>query len=231
MKDPDEDKVRASGLTPAQEETREVAKEADQEIHPELPDERERRFQTHGFSRMRTDWRGPDAVMMSSVHTIVSHRIAERFSDAFEIMYELYDVVREPVIVDGVPKVDEYGMTEWKIGPSGKYIEDWSKLTLRQRERFLYLITTRLFDWTQKSAELWGESMMAKALWEEAFAIGFESTPGGKATIDDRRARGTRESAPDRYFAILTAYYSRKADAIVRTMELLSQRLKDVHTA
>lgn len=228
----DDDEVRrASGLTPAEEETREVAKEADREIHPELPDERERRFQTPGFSRMRTDWRGPDATMMSSFHTIVSQRIAERFSDAFEIMYEVYDVVREPVMVDGVPKVDEYGITEWKIGANGKPIEDWSKLGLRQRERFLYLITTRLFEWTQKAAELWGESMIAKALWEEQFAIGFESIKGQRATIDDRKARGTRESAPDRYFAILAAYYSRKADGIVRTMELLSQRLKDVHTA
>ena len=165
------------------------------------------------------------------MHTVVTQRIGQRFSDAFEIMYEIYDEVREPEMVNGVPKTDEFGMTEWKVNAAGKYIEDWSKITLRQRERFLYLITTRLFDWTQRAAELWGESMMAKALWEEAFAIGFESLKGGRPTIDDRRARGTRESAQDRYYAILTAYYSRKADAIVRVMELLSQRLKDVHTA
>lgn len=231
MRDADDEERRASGLTPAQEETQDAVRDAFEEINPELPDERERRFKTPNFSRMRTEWRGPDASMMAAVHTIVGQRIEERFADAYEIMYELYDMVREPVVVDDVVQTDEHGLTVWKVGANGRYIEDWSKVTLRQRERFLYLITTRLFDWTQKAAELWGESMMAKALWEEAFAIGYESLEGTRPTIDDRKARANREASEDRYFAILAAYYSRKADSIVRVMELLSQRLKDVHTA
>jgi hypothetical protein len=36
------------------------------------------------------------------------------------------------------------------------------------------------------------------------------------------------EAADERYFAIFESVLSRKADAIVRSMERLSQRLKDV---
>lgn len=234
LRDEEEENKRASGHTPAEEVTREESREADKPTAPELPDERERRFRTPGFSRMRTDWRGPDAVIMTAVHNAVNRRIAHEFSDAYSIMHELYDVVREPVVEGDEPVVDEYGWPVWRQTPTGNFVEDWSRLTSKERERFLYQLTTRLFDWSQRAAEGWGESMMAKVIWEESFAAGYESLPpisATRPTIDDRTNRARLVSSEQRYFAVFLAYYSRKADSIVRNLELLAQRLKDVHTA
>lgn len=230
--DPDEI-IHANGKTPAEEATEEVRKDFDKPAAPELPEERARRFKTPGFSRMNLTWQGEDARVMALVKLRVNDLIGEQFSDAFDIMHAFYDLVREPVTVDGVPQEDQHGLTVWKRTPTGGYIEHWDKITHRDREKFLYLITTRLFDWQQRAADAWAEAMMSKGIFEERFADGFRSLPPVSATrptVDDRKAKGSSDAAESRYFAILWSYYSRKADAICRVMELLSQRLKDVHT-
>ena len=86
-------------------------------------------------------------------------------------------------------------------------------------------LTINLVFWEQRAADAWGESMFAKASWEERQAIGYDAPTRG--TVDDRHAKGTIDSREERYFAILQAYRSRKADAMVRSMERLAQRLKD----
>ena len=75
------------------------------------------------------------------------------------------------------------------------------------------------------SSDAWGEAMFAKAMWEETFSIGYSASVSG--TIDDRTAAGRIGAAEERYFAIFMTLYSRKAEAITRSMALLGQRLKD----
>lgn len=227
------DQSRANGKTAGEEIVKELSEEFEQPASVELPDERERKFKSPGFSRMRTEWRGEDAAMMGAVHAAIDRLIENSFEDAFAIMHEVYDTVREPVLdpQTGEPQRDAYGLTVWKQTPTGLYEEDWSRLTYKQRERFLYLITTRLFEWTQRAAASWAEAMFAKAKWEDAFSLGYESLDNPKATIGDREARAKVASRDDRYFAIYMSYYSKKADSIVRSLELLSQRLKDVHVS
>lgn len=227
----DRNQARKSGKTAGEEYLQEVSQEADQTTTVELPDERQRLFRTPGFSRMRTDWRGEDAFMMTRVHEAVDKLVGESFADAYSIMYELYCVVREPVMDGEAPKTDADGFVVWRRNATGSYVEDWEKLRTRDRERFLFLITTRLFEWTQKASSAWAEAMFAKALWEDAFSLGYEELEGSKPTVDARTAHGRIASRDERYFAIFTTYYSRKVDAIVKSMELLSQRLKDVHVS
>lgn len=222
--------MRASGQTTAEEETREQAKELTEQVNPELPDERERSFQTPGFARLRLAWNGPEQQMVSAMHTTIENQIREAFADAYELMEELYDLVRDfvfdPESGEPVPGAD--GLPQYVKTASGRFAEDWSRLTFRQRERFLFQLTTRLFDWEQRATEAWAESMFAKVNWEQAFANGFESIEG-RATVDDRNARGKISAREEHYLAIFKTYYSKRADAIVRNMSLLAQRIKDVH--
>lgn len=223
---------RASGRTTAEEITKEVAETFDEQPHVELPDERQRRFKTPGFARLKMAWSGPEATIIASMHQAVDRKIGEVFSEAFEIMYEIYDLVREPMLTpSGEPMAGADGLPVWRQTPTGRFVEDWSKLTFRQRERFLFQLTTRLFEWEQAQAEGWAESMFAKVAWEQAFSAGFESLENPRATVDARTARGKIEAREDHYLAIFMSYYSRKADAIVRSMGRLEQRLKDVHVA
>jgi hypothetical protein len=188
--------------------------------------DRTRESRTPNFSRMRLDWRSRDGAMMSNVHGVVQQILFEKFPMAYELMHRLFDIVREPEMVgDGEILLNEFGWTVWKRTSTGAYIEDWSRLTDAEREQLLYRITAYMFEWEQAAADLWGESMFAKAVWEERFAEGFVNS-GGK-TVDDRSQSGRLISQEERYFALFQSLLSRKAEALVRSMLHLSQRLKD----
>jgi len=224
--------TRASGRTQAEEETAEVSAAADTQIAIDLPgDDARDRHHTPGFSRIRTEWGGEDGSVLARVQGSIDERILRNFALAYEIMDALFSIVRTPEVgPDGVlPRIDQHGQIIWKRSPVGVgYEEDFSRLTSAQREHFLFQITSHLFNWEQAAAEAWTEAMFAKAIWEESFSVGFESVVGGRPTVDDRRAAGTRSSMDDRFFAIFVSAYSRRADAIVRSMERIGMRLKDV---
>lgn len=219
--------VRASGETTAEEITKEESEKLEEPINPELPEEREKQFRVPGFQRLRINWRNDEWAIVQRAKDAVDGRITNNFLDAYQVMHEVYEVVRTPAVdtETGEIQTDQFGFTIWQRTSSGSYEEDWTRLTRKEKENILFTITTRLFDWQQRAADAWGEAMFAKAIWEERFAIDFEAPMAG--TVEDRRARGNKEAADEKYFAIFVTLYSRKADAIVRTMELLAQRIKD----
>lgn len=223
--------VRASGKEAADEVAREQGAELDQPIKPELPDERKRKFDTAGHSRMRIDWKPEQRRELSQHHNVVQRRLMDNFPDAFDLLVEIWNVVREPVMVNGEILRDPITqLPEWRQTPTGGFIEDWGKLTARERERFIYQLTTRLTIWEQRAQEAWYESMYAKVTWEMSFSDGFAQLDGGmKDTVEGRTARGKLVAREDHFFAILSTYYSRKAEALVRSLERISQRLKDIH--
>ena len=221
------EQVRASGKTAAEEEA-EVESESmtDNMDDRVLHEEREKTFRTPGFARMRTDWLSPDRAIIQRMQASVDGRILHNFQDAYQVMYEVYELVRTPKLDDDDEVVrDQWGFPVWVQTPSGSYEEDWTRLTSKQKENLLFTITTRLFDWEQRAADAWGEAMFAKAQFEERFAIAFDAPMSG--TVDDRRAAGNMDAREERYFAIFLTLYSRKAEAIVRTLSLLGQRVKD----
>lgn len=217
---------RASGEPGAVEEAQIQSDEMLQEVSAELPEERARHWRTPGMQRMRFQWHSTEERAVIDQARIEATRvITENFRDAYAVMYRIYDIVREPVLENGEPVVDADGLPVWRIQPDGWYIEDFTKLTRRQREDFLFSITTALFAWEQRAVEMWAEAMFSKAQFEERFAIAYDEPL--KGTVDDRTAKGNMAAADERYFAIFMSVVSRKADAVVRSMERLSQRLKD----
>lgn len=221
--------VRNSGKTQADEVAEGLAEEADGSIADESVEDVAddmKKFRTPGFSRMRLDWNSGDRDTIKRAKEMTEGRILNTFRDAFEIMNEIYEIVREPEVdEDGEPIKDQFGYIIWKRSPSGTYIEDWSKLTARRREALLFEITTRLFDWEQRKDDIWAEAMFAKGAWEERFSMDYTDPLDG--TIEDRTAYARTGAREERYFAIYMAAYSRKADSIVRVMNLIAQRLKD----
>lgn len=213
---------RASGRTAAEEVTREESEGLTEPVNPELPHERERRFNSPGFSRVKVDFSSEAGRFLGEMHQIIDKRMQTEYGDAFAILHELHTLIREP----------GEGGERWRREPDGRFIEHWEKLTLSQMERFLFLLTTHLVIWEQKSEEAWAEAMFAKVTWEQMFAQGYEQlSDGSKDTIEGRTSRGKILAKDDHYLAIFRTYYSRKAQALVRSMERLSQRLKDVYQA
>lgn len=188
---------------------------------------------TPAFRRMRTDWNSPDRAIIQQMKRAVDMLIRDQFFEVFDLLYEIYDRVREPDVdpATGEVKVDADRLPEWKRGPGGAYLEDWSAIGIREREAYLYRITTGMFRWEQRQADLFAEALFAKASFEEAFSHGYEQLENPKATIEDRTARARVVGAEHRYRAVYMTYLSKRADAVVRSAERLGQRLKDLHVS
>lgn len=234
--------VKASGMTGADEAAREEAKSLLAPLEPSdtelaLPGGATTRPEdvhtsmTPAFTRMRTDFNSPDREVVDQMRRAVDLLIQKHFAEVFDIFYQIYELVREQEVdtSTGHVKTDEHGLPVWRRSPTGAYIEDWSKMTVAERERFLYQLTIGLFRWEQAAADLWGEAMFGRAQFEESFSHGFEELNGDRPTIDDRTARARIRAAEHRYRSVYLSYLSRRADAVVRSAERLAQRIKDVH--
>lgn len=223
-----QDARRQSGKTAADETADQVAEGVDSAMEEELLDvERMLTFQSTALSRMRTSWQGENQVAMSRIRDAVQDAFIDGFMDALLVMEDLYALVREPEVdpETGEAKEDRHGLAVWRKDEYGRYIEDWTRLTHKEREHFLLHLTTHLFEWEQRSADMWAEAMFAKSVWTESFATHFNDAMNG--TVDHRTARGNMKSAEDRYFAVYHSILSRKAEALVRAMERLTLRLRD----
>lgn len=220
-------RTRASGREVADEVGEEQAKTITEPIEDELLDvEREIIFQSTVMSRFPTDWTKENAQTITRIKHAVDEVMRAHFPDAYAIMDDLYLEVRSPVVnADGEPVLDDHGRLTWERTELGAYVEDWTVLSLKQREEYLLRLTTLLFEWEQTAASLWTEAMFSKAMWVENFAREFNKVV--KGTVDDRTNRANHEAAAERYFAVYTSALSRHADALVKSMERLTLRLKD----
>lgn len=219
------DQRRASGEPAAEEVAKEEGENLEVPLEVEMPEERAKKFRNPGFQRMRFDWHSDDKPIIDRAKSYVQSQVLHLFSDAYEVINDIYEIVREPARDEaGEPLRDQFGFTIYK-SEHGKIDEDFNRLTLRQKEHFMFLITSRMFDWEQRSNDLWLEAMMAKSMFEERFAIGFDAPVVG--TVDDRRAAGNLDAREERYFAIYLTALSRRAEGLVRSMATIGQRLKD----
>lgn len=224
----DRDAVRAGGKRAADVVADEQAEDMDAAMDEEVLDiERELTFQSAALSRMRTEWTGESRIAMDRIDSAIRDVMVDTFMDAYVLIEELYGLVREPAVdpETGETLTDKYGFTEWVKSDVGVYVEDWTRLTSKEREHYLLRLTTHLFEWEQKAADLWTQAMFSKAVWTESFATHFNDAVRG--TVDHRTARGNMRSAEDRYFALYLSALSRKSDALVRSMERLTLRLRD----
>lgn len=214
---------------------RDEAQEAERPMEVEPHDDRTQEFSPRREGRMRHDLRQDDRDAVDGLRMIADRLMLERFGDAYVIINDLYEIVREPVFdpVTQEIQADEHGFTLWVRTETGGFVEDYSRLTGKEVKDFLFRITTRLFAWEQEAASIRGDAMYAKAIWEQALAEGYQDAralPGGR-TVEDRTQHARRHAREDRFTGIFQTTLSWRADALVKSMNLLSQRLKDVLVA
>lgn len=194
---------------------------------PDLPPDRTRRFTHVNFSRMRTQWSKNDKIVIEEIRRQAENVIFSQFMDAYSLLDRIYRCVRTPLVDEttGELSKNRRGQHLWKVSEIGLPLEDWTKVTDKDRFNWVHEITVHLFEWRQQAAALWGDAMFAKGIWEEVFAQAYVAPD--KGTIDDRTQAGHLASMEDRYFSIFLSLLSRRADGIVSSMELICQRLKD----
>jgi hypothetical protein len=205
-------------------------------LEPDLPPDRTRTFTYTNFSRMRTGWLGDDAVMLGEINATADRIIKGHFKVAFDLIDKIYLCVREAEADgNGEVRVGPDGRPVWQLDEQGNPVEDWTRLGDREREAFLFTLTTHMFDFERARVRAWREAMFSKAQWEEKFALGFRSLNGaaitGKPTVDDRAQAGTSASMQERYFAIFCSAVSKEADGIIRALYALQRLLEKTTTS
>lgn len=211
---------RASGQTAGEESATEEGATLGERLGAEMPESR--KWRTPGFRRMRTDWLSEDVPILQRAHKYASDRILLDFPDVFVILEEIYQLVREIEVDENGRQRTLNGLPVYRRSPYG-YIEDWTRLTLKEREEFFFKISTRLFGWQMKAEDIYLEAMLSKTQWEERYSLAYDSPKSG--TMGEREAKGKIEAIDERYFAVLRSAYSRRADGIIRHMENLCHRL------
>lgn len=210
----------------------EAVREAEEPMQVDPAPDRTRLFTSMSFSRMRTSWNSGEQEVIDAARTQSDREIQVEFGDVYRILNKVYEIVRRPLRDSdtGAVITDRHGLVVWETDPLGMVIEDWSRLTERDKDGFIHEITTHLVMWEQRAADFWAEAMFAKALWEEHFAITFVETPlieSRRPTVEDRTQNAQVAAREQRYLAIYMSVRSKKAESLVRSMSLLSQRLKD----
>ncbi|MGW7100345.1 hypothetical protein [Streptomyces sp. NPDC054838] len=210
----------------------EISQDADASLEVDIDPDRARTFTGSGLSRMRRDLLDEDDVEIQGILAEAEGVLHRTFPGVYLLMNELWMLVRIPLTDKhtGEIQLDLFGWPLWTKLPSGAYAEDYNRLTNREKDDFLLRITTLLAEWGQEAENLRGWSQLRKVRWEDAMADGFIA-PTGRITVEERTQRGRAAASEQRYRAVYRHLLSRKADRLVRDMELLGQRLKDSLTA
>lgn len=204
----------------------------DEPVTPDIKPDRTRQFANLSFSRMKLSWNPRELQLMQQIGSMADGALKDAFPGVYWFLdEELYPLTRIPVMkVD--PMTDkEYQVRDtlnrpvWERNEHGHYIERWGRITDGDRSQLLYTISTNLIAWRQQAAMLWSEAMFAKGLWEEQFAHGYITPADKKLTIDDRTQMGRLASMDERYFAIFRSVISRRADALIKSMERIEEML------
>jgi hypothetical protein len=212
------------------------SQEADRPMVVDPHDDRTQEFEFErvGMSRMRMEWRPEDADALAGLNAVVEREMLQHFAGAFQVMNEIYDIVREPQVNPVTAEIltDEHGWPLWARTSVGAYVEDYTKLGHKDVEHFLFKITTQLFEWELAAAQFRSNQQFAKALWEFSTAKGYrDARDQGAKTVEDRTQAARLAAWDDRLFGIFQTAMDWKAQSIVRSMNLLGQRLKDVLSA
>jgi hypothetical protein len=204
-----------------------VLKDADASLdHPEEEGletstigDRMTRFSSPNLSRMRRTWNAEDAFIIDEIMREADKIIRAAFPVAFSLMDKIYEAARfrkcDPET--GLRLIGTDGGPLWETDPDGIPKEDWTRLGDRDKDTWLWIITTHLFEWEQQKEKFWGRSMYAKGKWEELFSHAFRSGNAG-GTVDDKTQYGQSAAMESRYFGIFQGMLSRQADALVRSM-------------
>jgi hypothetical protein len=189
-------------------------------VEPSIMGDRATRLSQPNWSRMRRSWNAEDRYVIDDIMAAADKIIHDMFPVAFALMDKIYVTVRFRKCDEatGIRLVGPDGGPLWEATPDGLPREDWTRVSDSDRDDWFWVISTHLFEWEQQTAKLWGESMYAKGKWEEVFSTAFQSGSAG-STVDDKTQYGQSAAMESRYFAIFQGLISRRADALVRSME------------
>jgi hypothetical protein len=202
----------------------------------ETAPDRARTFKGTGLARIRRDWPQAERQALAELEALAAGMIRDRFAVAFAVLERVNRHVQVPLSdpETGEVRCYEDGSPMWEKDELGVPVQDWGRLSDRDRRNLLGVMFTRMYEWELAAASIWADSMFAKAEWEERFSRGFRVMPGheaaGRPTIEDRTQYGVSYAIEERYFAVFRASLSKRADAVVWSMKGMQRFLEGIGT-
>lgn len=181
----------------------------------------------HIFSKISFRWRDSDKLILQQIRAASELLFAELFSDAIEVMNELYCQMRIPEqSSEGIPKRDETGQFIWLRDDRGFIIETIEQLTGQDLEKALLDLSRIEMFVAEQTNGLLGEAVFAKNIAKDVADDGWVKIIEG--TIDDRRAKVNKDSRVDRYHAFYRWVLYSNSDTFLRGIQNLIRRLEKI---
>lgn len=180
------------------------------------------------FTRMDFRWRPADKAMLDQVRLSAEMTLTDLYRPARMIMDEFYAQMRVPETreVDGsiVNVLDDKGALVWKRKEStGEYIEDISQITGQDVEKAIMDMERVRFVLASLHAQLLSDAILARHLYDDRHAAGYESVVEG--TQGDRNAKASRVSRRDKYKAFFHWHLYNSSNSFIQGVNSFLRQL------
>lgn len=182
------------------------------------------------FTRMDFHWRAADREMLEQIRTSAKLTLTELYEPAQKIMDEFYAMMRVPMVTeDGVAILDSDRRQMWKRDEHGNFLEDINQIDGQDIEKAILDIQRVRFVVSSLHAQLLSDAILARHLYDDRHAEGYESLVEG--TQGDRNAKASRVSRSDKYKAFfhwhlyqMSNVFLQELNSFVRLLDRMVER-------
>jgi len=162
-----------------------------------------------------SDWTEEDKEFVDSLKESVTKQVQRNLSQLFAIENELLSKVRilQP---DGQYAKDVFGA----------YIEDWSRIEVKDMLEFINAGSATLLVSTKYSFDSLTDAVIAKYVYDDTYDAAYSSFMSG--TIDDKTAKAKRSTLEERWLAIYKSLVQKYTQTVIDKFESQIKRVQKV---
>lgn len=170
--------------------------------------------------RLSIEWEEEDRDAIDFIKKKIDEGIRREYAQVFAEEEHILQKVRIPNPPGSVPG--------WQRNPDGSYMEDWSRLTVKDMEEFIQAGSSEVFFSAQKSVNNYAEAVFAKFTYDDAYDQAYSSQLSG--TIGDKTARAKRRTQKERWLALFKSLYYKRSQEVVSNLESHVRRVERIYT-
>lgn len=156
-----------------------------------------------------------DRADMEYILSEIDKQIAWEYAQAFALEGNLLAKVR----------AQANGM--WLQNPDGSFVEDWSRIDLKDMEKFIQAASSETFFASQKVINNYAEAVFAKYSYDDAYEDEYVAILHG--TINDKTARAKRRTQKERWIALYKTLYYKRAKEVVDRLDAHVRRVERIY--
>mgnify|MGYP000924388095 CR=1 FL=1 len=170
--------------------------------------------------KLDIEWEPEDKEQLSVIMGSLDRMMRGQYAQAFAVEKKLLDQVRTPI-----PSNAGGG---WLMNPDGSYVEDWSRITIPDMEKFIQEASSWTFFSSQQVIDSYAEAVFAKFTYDDSYDDAYSSQLTG--TIGDKQAKAKRRTKKERWLALYKTLAFKKSKEIIDRLEQHVRRVERIYT-